>query len=168
MLFRSSAAALCLGCGANEIPATSSKPAPTSVDSDQTIAPSNTTGSPVVGSTSTTGLPTTTNPPTTTTSAPPSSDAVAKAGNAYYQALQSGSLDSVLAIASTRCDVAITASMVRAISALLKGVPATVTVLSIGENTASVNIDSPALPGNSGKGTQFRLENGEWLWDGCP
>lgn len=98
----------------------------------------------------------------------PGVDAIAAAGAAYYAALQSGDLAQVLVVSSARCAPTVLESYVTAAADALAEVPATITVLSVGIDTASVNIDSAAVEGNSGQGTQFRSEDGRWLWDGCP
>ena len=111
---------------------------------------------------------TTTRPSPTPLAEVPASDAVAAAGVAYYEALQPGMLDSVLLMSSTRCDSAISQTMVEAASGNLAGAAVVVTVLSVGDTTASVNLNSDAVAGDAGIGAQFRLESGKWLWDGCP
>jgi hypothetical protein len=95
-------------------------------------------------------------------------DAVAAAGAAYYAALQSGDLAQVVAVSTARCAPAILESYVTAAADALAGFPATITVLSVGSDTASVNIDSAAVEGNSGQSAQFRSEDGLWRWDACP
>ena len=86
---------------------------------------------------------------------------------AYYVALQEGDVEAVREAVSERCDSEITDDLVRIASFSLAGFDATVTVLSMGEETASVNIDSEAGEGNDGTGTQFRWEEGSWRWDDC-
>ena len=78
-----------------------------------------------------------------------------------------GDLNAVLEVTSTRCDAAVTSALVRAAAAVFVGAPATISVLSAGTDTTSDNIDSDAVPGNSGTDSQFRLDDGDWRWDGC-
>ena len=117
------------------------------------------------------GAPTSTTTTTTTdisTTLPTGVDPVSAAGATYYAALQSGNLARVQSASSARCAPMVMESFVMVAAGQLAGFPATVTVLSVGVDTASVNIDSEAVPGNDGQGTQFRNEGGVWLRDGCP
>lgn len=90
------------------------------------------------------------------------------AGAEYFAALQSGDADRVRAILSSRCDAIISDALLKATAKALAGSTVIITVLSVGTETASVNVDSTATQGNTGTGTQFRLEAGQWVWDGCP
>ncbi|MFZ4576433.1 MAG: hypothetical protein ACOYN0_18770 [Phycisphaerales bacterium] len=151
------AAVTLVGCGT---PTATEPPsgAPTSTNTTTTTEPSS-------------GAPTSTNTTTTTdisTTPPTGVDPVVAAGATYYAALQSGNLAQVQAASSARCAPMVTESFVMVAAGKLAGFPATITVLSVGVDTASVNIDSEAVLGNDGQGTQFRNEGGAWLWDGCP